>query len=120
VGARRLLTINTVSSRPKAALYRLREDKTESPKLRAEASSASNDLHHAGPVPTLQRSQCSFEPAQRVAPIVPQTRLRDGVVLSRKGVSQHCRRVPKPVSLAESRFVLVLRFLGRWVPELRL
>jgi acetate kinase len=38
VGARRLLTINTGSSSLKAALYRLREDATEAPELRAEAS----------------------------------------------------------------------------------
>src|SRR5918994_1492113 len=38
VGARRLLTINTRSSSLKAALYRLREDTTETPELRAEAS----------------------------------------------------------------------------------
>jgi acetate kinase len=38
VGARRLLTINTGSSSLKAALYRLREDTTETPELRAEAS----------------------------------------------------------------------------------
>src|SRR5688500_5730194 len=36
--ARRLLTINTGSSSLKAALYRLREDTTETPELRAEAS----------------------------------------------------------------------------------
>jgi hypothetical protein len=36
--ARRLLTINTGSSSLKAALYRLREDVTETPELRAEAS----------------------------------------------------------------------------------
>ena len=36
--ARRLLTINTGSSGLKAALYRLREDTTETPELRAEAS----------------------------------------------------------------------------------
>jgi acetate kinase len=36
--ARRLLTINTGSSSLKAALYRLREDTTEKPELRAEAS----------------------------------------------------------------------------------
>jgi acetate kinase len=38
VDARRLLTINTGSSSLKAALYRLREDTTEKPELRAEAS----------------------------------------------------------------------------------
>jgi acetate kinase len=38
VGRRRLLTINTGSSSLKAALYRLREDTTETPELRAEAS----------------------------------------------------------------------------------
>src|SRR5215204_7757204 len=38
LGARRLLTINTGSSSLKAALYRLREDTTEPPELRAEAS----------------------------------------------------------------------------------
>src|ERR687893_1351429 len=38
VGARRLLTINTGSSSLKAALYRLREDKTQTPELRVEAS----------------------------------------------------------------------------------
>src|SRR5215216_4319126 len=38
VGGRRLLTINTGSSSLKAALYRLREDTTETPELRAEAS----------------------------------------------------------------------------------
>jgi acetate kinase len=38
VGARRLLTINTGSSSLKAALYRQREDATEAPELRAEAS----------------------------------------------------------------------------------
>ena len=38
VGARRLLTINTGSSSLKAAVYRLREDTTETPELRAEAS----------------------------------------------------------------------------------
>jgi len=38
VGAQRLLTINTGSSSLKAALYRLREDTTETPELRAEAS----------------------------------------------------------------------------------
>jgi acetate kinase len=38
VGARRLLTINTGSSGLKAALYRLREDTTVTPELRAEAS----------------------------------------------------------------------------------
>src|SRR5215213_8691359 len=38
VDARRLLTINTGSSSLKAALYRLREDTTETPELRAEAS----------------------------------------------------------------------------------
>ena len=38
MGARRLLTINTGSSSLKAALYRLREDTTETPELRAEAS----------------------------------------------------------------------------------
>jgi acetate kinase len=38
VGGRRLLTINTGSSSLKAALYRLREDATETPELRAEAS----------------------------------------------------------------------------------
>ena len=36
--ARRLLTINTGSSSLKAALYRLREDTTETVELRAEAS----------------------------------------------------------------------------------
>jgi hypothetical protein len=39
VGGRRLLTINTGSSILKAALYRQREDATEAPELRAEASS---------------------------------------------------------------------------------
>src|SRR3712207_5125197 len=38
VDARRLLTINTGSSSLKAVLYRLREDTTETPELRAEAS----------------------------------------------------------------------------------
>jgi acetate kinase len=38
VGAGRLLTINTGSSSLKAALYRLREDTTETPEIRAEAS----------------------------------------------------------------------------------
>jgi hypothetical protein len=38
VSARRLLTINTGSSSLKAALYRLREDATETTELRAEAS----------------------------------------------------------------------------------
>ncbi len=38
VGTRCLLTINTGSSSLKAALYRLREDTTETPELRAEAS----------------------------------------------------------------------------------
>ena len=38
VDARRLLTINTGSSSLKVALYRLREDTTETPELRAEAS----------------------------------------------------------------------------------
>src|SRR5919106_4741628 len=38
VGARRLLTINTGSSSLKAALYRLWEDTTETPEIRAEAS----------------------------------------------------------------------------------
>jgi len=38
VGGRRLLTINTGSSILKAALYRQREDATETPELRAEAS----------------------------------------------------------------------------------
>src|SRR5215217_8995758 len=38
VDARRLLTINTGSSSLKAALYRLREDTTETPEMRAEAS----------------------------------------------------------------------------------
>ena len=38
VGGRRLLTINTGSSSLKAALYRQREDATEAPELRAEAS----------------------------------------------------------------------------------
>jgi acetate kinase len=38
VGARRLLTINTGSSSLKAALYSLREDTTQTPELRAEAS----------------------------------------------------------------------------------
>ena len=38
VAARRLLTINTGPSSLKADLYRLREDATESPELRAEAS----------------------------------------------------------------------------------
>src|SRR5918997_2737456 len=38
VNARRLLTINTGSSSLKAALYRLREDATETPELRVEAS----------------------------------------------------------------------------------
>src|ERR687897_2234857 len=38
VDARRLLTINTGSSSLKAALYRLREDTTQTPELRAEAS----------------------------------------------------------------------------------
>jgi acetate kinase len=38
VDARRLLTINTGSSSLKAALYRLRDDTTETPELRAEAS----------------------------------------------------------------------------------
>src|SRR5215212_4520564 len=38
VGAQRLLTINTGSSSLKAALYRLREDTTETPQIRAEAS----------------------------------------------------------------------------------
>src|SRR5215203_2187134 len=38
VGAQRLLTINTGSSSLKAALYRLREDTTETPEIRAEAS----------------------------------------------------------------------------------
>ena len=38
MGGRRLLTINTGSSSLKAALYRLREDATETPELRAEAS----------------------------------------------------------------------------------
>src|ERR671920_2468934 len=38
VGAQRLLTINTGSSSLKAALYCLREDTTETPEIRAEAS----------------------------------------------------------------------------------
>src|SRR5918992_1390798 len=38
VNVRRLLTINTGSSSLKAALYRLREDATETPELRVEAS----------------------------------------------------------------------------------
>ena len=38
MGGRRLLTINTGSSSLKAALYRLREDTTETPELRVEAS----------------------------------------------------------------------------------
>ena len=38
MGAQRLLTINTGSSSLKAALYRLREDTTETPEIRAEAS----------------------------------------------------------------------------------
>src|SRR5215203_2921060 len=38
VGARRLLTINPGSSSLKATLYRLREDTTETPELRVEAS----------------------------------------------------------------------------------
>ena len=38
VGARRLLTINTGSSSLKAALYRLWENTTETPEIRAEAS----------------------------------------------------------------------------------
>jgi acetate kinase len=38
VSTQRLLTINTGSSSLKAALYRLREDTTETPELRAEAS----------------------------------------------------------------------------------
>src|SRR5215213_8232406 len=38
VDARRLLTINTGSSSLKAALYRLWEDTTETPELRAEVS----------------------------------------------------------------------------------
>src|SRR3712207_4113303 len=38
VDVRRLLTINTGSSSLKAALYRLREDATETPELRVEAS----------------------------------------------------------------------------------
>ena len=38
MGGRRLLTINTGSSSLKAALYRLQEDATETPELRAEAS----------------------------------------------------------------------------------
>ena len=38
MGARRLLTINTGSSSLKAALYRLQEDTTETPVLRAMAS----------------------------------------------------------------------------------
>jgi hypothetical protein len=38
VGARRLLTINTGSSSLEVALYRLQEDTTETPELRAEAS----------------------------------------------------------------------------------
>jgi acetate kinase len=38
VGAQRLLTINTGSSSLKAALYRLREDTTGTPEIRAEAS----------------------------------------------------------------------------------
>src|SRR5215212_1104965 len=38
VGAQQLLTINTGSSSLKAALYRLREDTTETPQIRAEAS----------------------------------------------------------------------------------
>src|SRR5918993_648359 len=38
VDARRLLTINTGSSSLKAALYRLREDTTETSELRAEGS----------------------------------------------------------------------------------
>src|ERR687893_1687435 len=38
VSTQRLLTINTGSSSLKAALYRLQEDATETPELRAEAS----------------------------------------------------------------------------------
>ena len=38
MGAQRLLTINTGSSSLKVALYRLREDTTETPQIRAEAS----------------------------------------------------------------------------------
>src|SRR5918995_4165126 len=38
VSTQRLLTINTGSSSLKAALYRLQEDTTETPELRAEAS----------------------------------------------------------------------------------
>jgi acetate kinase len=38
VGAQRLLTINTGSSSLKAALYRLQENTTETPEIRAEAS----------------------------------------------------------------------------------
>ena len=44
VGAQRLLTINTGSSSLKAALYRLWEDTTETPEIRAEASRIGN-LH---------------------------------------------------------------------------
>jgi hypothetical protein len=38
VGAQRLLTMNTGSSSLKAALYRLREDTTETLEIRVEAS----------------------------------------------------------------------------------
>ena len=38
MGAQRLLTINTGPSSQKVALYRLREDTTETPEIRAEAS----------------------------------------------------------------------------------
>ncbi|HYQ85367.1 MAG TPA: hypothetical protein VEP28_15420 [Rubrobacter sp.] len=38
MSTQRLLTINTGSSSLKAALYRLREDATETPEFRAQAS----------------------------------------------------------------------------------
>ena len=72
VDARRLLTINTGSSSLKAALYRLRADTTETPQIRAKASSANEGLHHACSFPALQRPQRPFGRAQRVPPVVPQ------------------------------------------------
>jgi acetate kinase len=49
VGAQRLLTINTGSSSLKAALYRLQEDTTGTPEIRAEASRITGAIYRTTP-----------------------------------------------------------------------
>ena len=98
--ARRLLTINTGSSSLKAALYRLREDTTETPELRAEASriggqgggvirqiipalveglaAVVREAHAAAPAPDLARLSPKLRLFRRVLPQAVQGNLQAG------------------------------------------